>query len=155
MPNWIEGTLKLRGKTNDMRRFFKTAIQPCACFGKEPYKQEDFIEFDFNEEWNVVHIKEDAYIEGTQRAFINNDCYAEFEDDEDTVCVPIRQAWAFVPKNWQDISKKFNLDIRLYGFERGMEFCQEVEVIDGEITIDREIKYDDWEWECPMPILGG
>ena len=101
MPNWIEGTLKLRGKTKDLRRFFKTAIQPCACFGKEPYKQEDFIEFDFHEDWAEVHIKEDAYIEGTQRAFINDECYAEFEDDEDTVCIPIRQAWAWKAKNDQ------------------------------------------------------
>jgi hypothetical protein len=36
-----------------------------------------------------------------------------------------------------------------------MEFCQEVEIIGGEVIFDNTIKYDDWKWECPMPNLGG
>lgn len=36
-----------------------------------------------------------------------------------------------------------------------MEFAQEVEILRGELVKDEEIKYDDWEWECPMAYLGG
>lgn len=158
MPNWIEGALKLRGKNENLKMFFNVAIQPCVSFNPERQKREDFISCDYGHkegEWNLVSIKKDAWIEGTQRAFVNEDCYIEWDDEYPTLCIPIRQAWAFVPENWRDISAKYNVDVRLYGFECGMEFCQEVEVIDGEITINNEIKYDDWKWECPMPRLGG
>lgn len=47
------------------------------------------------------------------------------------------------------------MDIRLYGFERGMEFNQEVIIENGEIVKDEEIKFDDYDWECVMPHLGG
>lgn len=159
MPNWIEGTLKLRGKVDDLRRFFDTAIQPCTISNTnpEPQKREAFIVCTYNDQYNEIEMKEDAYIEGTRRAFVNDNCYVYFEDDNEnvTVCFPIRQAWAFVTENWKELSKKYNLDIRLYGFERGMEFCQEVEVINGEITIDKVVEYDDWDWECPMSLMGG
>lgn len=155
MPNWIEGTLKLRGESKDLKRFFETAILPCQCFMREPYKREDFIKCDFGDGYNLVEIKEDAWIEGTRRGFVNDECFVAFGDEYETVCIPIRQAWSFTVENWQSIAKKYNLDVRLYGFERGMQFCQEVEIIDGEITIDNEIQYDDWEWECPMPLMGG
>ena len=160
MPNWIEGTLKLRGKSDDIKRFFDNAIQTPSTCNPDRQKRECFISCDCGQEsgeWNSVSIKEDAWIEDTRRAFVNDDCYIDWENvnDDVTVCIPIRQAWDFVAENWKDISKKYNLDVRLYGFECGMEFCQEVEVIDGEITINNEIKYDDWDWECPMPRMGG
>lgn len=154
MPNWIEGTLKLRGNSEDLKRFFDNAIQPCHSYNPNLQKREDFITCRYGE-LNEVIIKEDAWIENTRRAFVNKDCYVYWEKKYETVCIPIRQAWAFVAENWQEISEQYNLDVRLYGFECGMEFCQEVEIIDGEITINDEIRYDDWDWECPMPRMGG
>lgn len=38
---------------------------------------------------------------------------------------------------------------------RGMQFSQEIEIVNGELTKEVEIKYDDWTWECPMPNMGG
>nr|DAL93830.1 MAG TPA: hypothetical protein [Caudoviricetes sp.] len=37
----------------------------------------------------------------------------------------------------------------------GMEFCQNVIVEHGKIVKDEEIIYNDYEWECPFPNLGG
>ena len=31
MPNWIEGTMKLRGKRQDIRRFFLEGLEPSNC----------------------------------------------------------------------------------------------------------------------------
>lgn len=45
--------------------------------------------------------------------------------------------------------------MRLYGFERGEEFEKEIEVIDGKVTLNHEITYDDYRWESKMPFLGG
>jgi hypothetical protein len=36
-----------------------------------------------------------------------------------------------------------------------MEFNQEIEIIKGETTINREIEFEDYCWECPDPMLGG
>lgn len=45
--------------------------------------------------------------------------------------------------------------MHIFGFEMGMEFTQEVEIIDGEITIDKETTYDDYALEVPFEKLGG
>lgn len=155
MPNWIEGTLKLRGKRADLEKFFETAIHPSSNFREEKPPREKFITSRYEEDYTVFDIAKNAWIEGTRRAFINDDCVTEIEDEEAIVCLPIRQAWSFDTDNWKDISKKYNLDVRLFGFEMGMQFCQEIEVINGTVTIDKDITYDDWNWECPMPLMGG
>ena len=36
-----------------------------------------------------------------------------------------------------------------------MEFNQYIEIVDGKITHDDEIKFNDYMWECPNPELGG
>jgi hypothetical protein len=155
MPNWIEGTLKLRGRSGDLKAFFDDAILPCASRNNKLLDKEDFITFSFDDGWYAVNIKKDAWIKGTHRAFVTNDCEIDVEDEFATVCLPIRQAWSFNVDDWKDISTIYNLDVRLYGFEQGMEFCQEIEVLDGRVTMDKKITYDDWKWECPMPEMGG
>ena len=160
MPNWIEGSLKLRGSSENLKRFFTEMIQPSTSYGEEAAKKEDFISCDFpdnNDDSNSVEIRHDAWIKGTRRAFVNDDCWVVFDNDDrkHTVCLPIRQAWAFDADSWCGISAECGIDIRLYGIECGMQFCQEIEIIDGELVSNREIKYDDWEWECPLPFMGG
>lgn len=154
MPNWIEGTLKLRGKSEDLKKFFDNAIKPCFSFNPEYQKREDFIVCHYAE-YNEVEIKKDAWIEDARRAFVSQNCYIFWDQTYATVCIPVKQAWEFTAANWQKISQKYNLDVRLYGFEQGMEICQEIEIIGGEITFNHDIKYDDWDWECPMPRMGG
>lgn len=45
--------------------------------------------------------------------------------------------------------------MRIYAFEKGMGFNQEIEITDGKITIDKYIKFNNYQWECPMPDIGG
>lgn len=166
MPNWIEGSLKLRGNSEDLKRFFKEGVDcpaEAGCiFGdhKSEIKSiSDYIECNFYDGYNIVIIKNEPHIKNTRRAFIQ-DCLVEWGDAYATVCMSIKQAWAFIcaeydRKNWEEISAQYHLDIRMYGFECGMEFCEEVEIIKGKLVKDNVIKYDDWAWECPMPMLGG
>lgn len=154
MPNWIEGTLKLRGLQEKIERFFREGLEPSgwAFFSdKEPKTIDDFVKY--NADLNEFIFTNEPHIKGTRRAFIQ-DCNT-YTDEGYIVCVPIKQAWGFDAEEFSKISKQFDIDIRLYGFEMGMEFCQEIEIIKGEITIDNEISYDDWMWECPMPLMGG
>lgn len=37
----------------------------------------------------------------------------------------------------------------------GNAFNQELEIIKGELTLDKCIEFKNYIWECPMPYLGG
>ena len=156
MPNWIEGTLKLRGKRVDIIRFFREGLEPPTPIDSEnqvtDYSDDDVLEFDFKD-W--THIK------GTRRAFIT-DNYAYMDHDEGVICVYVKQAWAFYTgvdsgdqNKWKAISDEYNLDIKLFGIESGMEFIQEMIIIRGRKPIVNEWEYEDWDWECPFPKMGG
>lgn len=157
MPNWIEGTLKLRGEPEQIKQFFREGVKASQLFDEDDpesmVKEEklkcgdSYFEFS-NEPWVI----------GTRRAFITEKYSAWVSGEADYVVVPvsIKQAWGFITENWQEIAKKYKLDIRLQGFECGMRFAQDIIIkSDGTVEKDEEIKYDDWDWECPMPNLGG
>ena len=159
MPNWIEGTLKLRGKQEDMRRFFREGLQPSNWPKPEDRvgqiidrSAENELYFEFNREPHIV---------GTRRAFITDES-AHMSEESGVVCVNVKQAWAFYSgsesndlKAWKGISDKYNVDIKLYGIERGMEFTQEIIILRGEKPIVNERQYEDWDWDCPFPNMGG
>ena len=159
MPNWIKGTMKLRGKREDIYRFFKNGLNPSNWPKPEDRENqvidesgENYLEFSF---CNEPHIAE------TRRAFITDD-NVFMKDDEGTVCIDVKQAWAFDAghesndlETWKNISKKYNIDIRLFGIECGMQFTQEIIIVRGRKAIVNEWQYEDWDWECPFPNMGG
>ena len=159
MPNWIEGTMKLRGKREDIYRFFKEGLNPSSWAG-EIRKIEDQV-FDYGgEDYLDISFKNQPHIARTRRAFITGD-NVFMEDDEGIVCVNVKQAWAFSVKGeedleiWKNISKKYNIDIRLFDIECGMQFTQEIIIVRGREAIINERQYEDWDWECPFPNMGG
>ena len=92
MPNWIEGTMKLRGKREDITRFFREGLEPSNWPKPEDRENQvvengddDYLDFSFLNEPHIV---------GTRRAFIT-DSGVDMEDDEGVVCVDVKQAWAF------------------------------------------------------------
>lgn len=149
MPNWCEGTLKVRGKQKDIKRFVLEGLKPVGFFGneKEPLAMDDV----------CVSSKNDCWIKGTHRGFVVDlDVYFDDEDeDKITHCFETRFAWAIEAKPLAEISKKYSVDLKIYAFERGMEFNQDIEIIDGEIVKDEEIQFDDYQWECVCPTMGG
>lgn len=166
MPNWADGVLKIRGKKENIIRFAKECIT-----GINGWKVQNIdttnatYELGKNEDFNVVLTDDiliikgtmDTHIEGTRRMFIQDKKIEWWFKDTDVeiFTVSVQQAWGISAKNLQDLSKKYDLDFRIYAFEKGMEFNQEIEVIKGEITINREIEFDDYNWECINPKLGG
>ena len=151
MPNWIEGTLKLRGSAEDLIRFFEEGFENPAA------EKTDYSD-------SIMFLVEDfAYIKGSRRAFALETFEFEIFNDRDQkriALIPIRQAWSFTPyqgaeQRWIDLAKEYNLDVRLQGFERGIEFYQDVEIVNGELVRNDCITYEDWDWDCPMPRMGG
>ncbi len=164
MPNWCEGVLKVRGTKEKILEFLKNGIAYCDYrydFKDNGKCEEIKVPRDcpFKEdEWEII-IKNTRglWIKDTRRMFITSDTIENYWNDSETeiICLDVKQAWAIVSENLQELSKTYGLDFRIFATEMGMEFCQLVEVIGGKITRDEEIKFDDFNWEAPDNRLGG
>lgn len=168
MPNWCEGTLKVRGKIENIRSWVKENI---TCYKNEWVKTADgkveplYSEIEnsvvdvypeFEDEF-TVEIKYLAHIKSTRRHFIlkgDYNCIAN-ENGIAVLVLEFQSAWAIDTEPFTEMSKQYNVDFRIYGCECGMQFNQEVIIECGELIKNEEIKFDDYEWECPFPHLGG
>ena len=149
MPNWAEGSLKLRGKKDNIAQALKYMF--CTADNVE-------IEEDLEIGWfELTTTAPYFYINGTRRAFTQNNKLSFWLDDDYLVIEinDFNQAWTVVPNNYQEISSKFDVDIKIFTFECGMEFTQEIEISKGEIIKDVCQEYDDYQWEVPFSNLGG
>lgn len=177
MPNWIEGTMKLRGKQEDIKRFFYEGIN----LYKRNWENNEDVVID-KSEWfkddsdkdegdlDIVFTCKDyqePHVEGTRRMFIMSK-QIRMSSEEGICCFNIRQAWSFLGsishddgQRLVDLADKYNVDIRLFGINSGSEFCQEVIVHHKKSETEKgfymeSIKnYEDWDWECPFPDMGG
>lgn len=148
MPNWAEGSLKLRGRSENIASALKQMLL------NDTVTLED--------EWDGTLLKFNNtapyfYINETRRAFIEQEQIEVWLEDE--FCIVelnnFKQAWSAIPENYQEISSKFDVDIKIFTFECGMEFTQEIEISKGEIIKDLCYEYDNYQWEVPFSNLGG
>lgn len=150
MPNWAEGTIKLRGKADNITSALKYMLaEDKGVTVEEKYDGQVLVFKSANSYF---------YINGTRRAFIKGDTIEIWLYDD----LPIieiqdfKQAWAAIAENYQEISSKFDVDIKIFTFEMGMEFTQEIEISKGDIV--KDICNDDfsnYSWDVPFSNLGG
>ena len=174
MPNWAKGYLRVRGRTADILDFIEnemiyTAEVYVGSYGvistgitidRSSYDGELDIPISkavFGNEAEKACLPA-IYIKGTRRYFIRHDIYACLNglDEISTLAVSgFEAAWGVDVKPYREISEKYNLEIKIDVYERGMQFSQHIHVKDGWILLDEERTYDDWEWDCPCPDFGG
>lgn len=151
MPNWCEGCLKVRGKAANVKKFVLEGLQPVDFFGNALPKLE-------LSDLGEVDTDKDCWIEGTTRGFVEN-LYADFsfvEDDETfTATLDAKFAWAADAEELLASCKKYSVNMKLYAFEKGMGFNQDILIVDGEIRRDCRIEFEDYNWECICPTVGG
>lgn len=146
MPNWCEGTLKVRGTMENVRRFMVEGINwaPSELVVKD---YDDELEFSTHDTcWR--------WIKGTSRHFIVADEDMYFIEGH-TLFLRLNAAWCVSAADLQTVCQTYGVDMKVEAYERGMEFGQIVEIVGGEIIRDEDIKYPDYEWDCPCPTLGG
>lgn len=152
MPNWCEGTLRVRGKIEDLKRFILEGLEPVTYFGNT-LESLCFNEFD------VCESDHDCYIKGTYRGFVENLCvYLDSDDPADTVktiALDTRFAWGITAEELRVICSEYGVDMRIFAFEKGMQFNLDIEIVGGEITKNENIEFDDYEWDCICPEKGG
>lgn len=170
MPNWCEGSMKLRGKPANILRFVKEGLDlycgdDAHLVDKSVWlnvlEGEDYVQIDFLDKNIPPH--ESIHINGTRRAFIRSDehNYIYFRTLPEVVIVPfaIKQAWGYDYGEFRKIAKTYEIDIRLYGIECGSGYVEDVEILDNGDTINDLSpvyeNYNDYEWNCPFPWIGG
>ena len=168
MPNWAEGSLKIRGPIKNIKRFLDEGIRKkeLNIFGKETEKNA-VVFTDFSDETSIEYeycFMSVSYIEHTMRAFVDPDIIrytkyvnlsGESEKDIDTIVLPFKQAWSAKDEDFKKISKDYEIDIAIHTFENGEEFEQDILIIGGKIIRSATITYDDFKFESNMPMLGG
>ncbi len=148
MPNWCEGQLKIRGKLKDVKRFL---IE--ACGGTK--RQSDT----FGE---IITIKSWAWVKDTHRGFISEFTEIYTENYEawtlPVITLAYSQAWNIHTNELVELSKKYEVDLKIYAFEQGMCFNRDIEICGGKVVTDDEINFEsgeDYEWRCICPGMGG
>lgn len=146
MPNWCEGTLKVRGTLESVRRFMEEGIA---------WPQSGLVVKDYNGELEFSSSsKGEQWIKGTECHFITCDEYMYFYEGH-TLFLHFKAAWNVSASDLKTVCQTYGIDMKVQAFERGMQFSQLVEIVGGEVVKDEYIDYDDYDWDCPCPTLGG
>ena len=164
MPNWCKGNLKIRGRKENIIKFLEegTSLLDGLWEPKEIKPEIEINDCDEIEIKNLDKLKgiDHLYIKGTHRNFIvpvENEIYIyDIDEKEQIICLEnFKAAWGIDADALRVISDRYDIDIKIYAFEAGMEFNQDIEIIKGKIIKDDEIKFENYQWECIEPNLGG
>ena len=157
MPNWVEGNIRIRGKAQDIVRFIKENM--VYALGDDVHAP--VIEYD--ESCKELYVRkpddckwEELWFEGV-RNYVTGYIYGYFDNDDFSVLIMdnFHAAWSVEPEKYMEWSKQYGIDFRIYGFEQGMQFGQDIVIENGDLTKAEIMKYNDWDWECPHPNWGG
>lgn len=162
MPNWCEGMLKIRGKQEKVLDLLAENLQVWKRnIVNEPKfdirEEIDKEAIKINREDGCVYVGKLAYIKGTHRNFVEPNDIGVNEDKNGNTCIAIEMkgAWDILSDSYIDLSKQYNVDIKIEAFEQGMKFSRYILIEKGELKEDKKIEYDDYVWDCVMPNLGG
>lgn len=149
MANFAEGTIKLKGRAENIKSALKYMFKAVGNVTIEEDTDGELITFTSSDSY--------FYINGTKRAFIDSKSF-EIHLDDDFLIIELNdfmQAWHAIPEDYIEISKKFNVDIKIFTFEQGLEFTQEIEISKGKILKNTVLKYGNYRWEVAFSNLGG
>lgn len=160
MPNWAEGYIKIRGKKENIKSFIENNIINFLDFHAT---QEQYFEIEWEDEDYIRYGLESAeehemsWLKDSRRHFIvGNEIHIyNSENDEYISAMKVKAAWSVDIDYISEVSEIYDIDIKIYSFEKGMEFNQNIEVHKGEIIKNKKIKFKDYKWECICPTLGG
>lgn len=159
MPNWCCGTLKVRGMKENVINFLTKGLIAVDYIGNDVKESKFYI--DEYEDINYIPSKSLScfWIEGTRRGFVYpKEYYFNYynkEKNEVIVCLDTKFAWTIHVEQLLEISKKYDIDLKIYAFEGGMEFNLDIEVSKGKVIKSEVIEFDNYAWECTNPMIGG
>lgn len=153
MHNWCEGKLKVYGSKENLTRFLIEGCVPIDtnCMGI----REGILCPDDHGDFDYVGV---CYIEGTSGGFIDsvhtNMTYYDM-DVKFIMVFDARFSWNINAAELLKLCKKYDVDMRIFAFEKRQEFNRNIIIVDKDIKKDRTITFKDYDWECIDPTMGG
>lgn len=159
MRNWVEGKLKIRGDKKDIKRFLEEELEEVIYKNKSSKNKVKAKKFKYDnfriESTNVMSVFKFT----DTRNYLSETKISTFGCGEskgkDVLVVGFEAATIINPIHFEGASIEYDLDFKIYGFEQGGEFNQDIEVVNGKIVKDELIEFDDYVWECIDPTIGG
>lgn len=159
MRNWVEGKLKIRGDKKDIKRFLEEELEEVIYKNKSSKNKVKAKKFKYDnfriEATNVMSVFKFT----DTRNYLSETKISTFGCGEskgkDVLVVGFEAAWLIDAEYFSEMSKKYDIDFKIYAFEQGKEFNQNLEVVKGKIIKDEVIEFDDYVWECIDPTIGG
>lgn len=159
MPNWCEGMLKIRGKQEDVFNLLADNLQvwKVVTIRNDMREELDKEAIEIDREDETIYVEKTAHIKGTRRNFVEPNEINVWKRKDGNACIAVKfkAAWGVESEPYIELSKAYNVDIKIEAFERGMEFSRYILIENGNLKEDKETEYDDYVWECVMPNLGG
>lgn len=153
MPNWSKGSLRIRGKGADIVKFITEGI----CNSQNYIENKDTYFSFYTEKDNPL------YINKSDRCFVEHAyVYIEQSDMENTKSVALAScasAWNWELKDIMEICNTYHIDVAITAYEQGQEFRQDIMVVYNngtpKVLKNHYTEFDDYNWECESPCLGG
>lgn len=155
MPNWCQGTLKVRGEYDKLKAFLENALNECAYVGEPP--EGPLLEVEEMSEYVYVTLRRMAHLKDTSRGFVeeDTDILLEKKAGKQIIFLDAQFAWDIKTEELQWLSQEFGVDLKITAFEQGAQFERDIEIVQGFISLDSVKEYQDYEWMCPCPTMGG
>lgn len=155
MPNWCQGTLKVRGEYDKLKTFLENALEECSYYGNPP--EGPLLEVEEPPEYADITLHRMAYLKASSRGFIKDGAsfLLEKKAGKQIIFLEAQFAWDIKTEELQWLSQEYGVDLKITAFERGMQFERDVEIVQGFIVLDSTKEYQDYAWMCPCPTVGG
>lgn len=150
MANWCEGYVKFRGKIEDLKYFIDMEFEQ-----SDPYITYNELSPCMKEKKTFLKSLKRVYANGADIADANYEVFSN-DDGIGIFAIKLNHAWFVERQGYNELAKKYNLDIRGKCYECGCEFVEEFEINNrGEDIFYKVHKFNDYTWECECPTLGG
>ena len=160
MPNWCEGIFRARGELGNIKRFIEEGLgavegDSLEVIGEERYEEDIAMDYEIKTEHGLVWLKD------THRHFLD---FSDWDyltvywnnKREAQIVAQFQAAWDINEMDISKISKEYGIAIKVNGFERGIEFEHSVETTANGMVKESVVKrYENYGWDCAMPLLGG
>lgn len=155
MPNWCQGTLKVRGEYDKLKAFLENALKECRYYGNPP--EGSLLEVAETPDYADITLRRMARLKDTSRGFVeeDTDILLEKKAGKQIIFLAAQFAWDIKTEELQHLSQKYGVDLKITAFEQCMQFERDIEIVQGFIVLDSTKKYQDYEWMCPCPTVGG
>ena len=155
MPNWCQGTLKVRGEYDNLKAFLENALEECGYYGNPP--EGPLLEVEEMPEYVDITLCRMAHLKDTSRGFVEESTYIflEKKDGKQIIFLAAQFAWDIKTEELQRLSQEYDVDLKITAFEQGGQFERDVEIVQGFTVLDSAKQYQDYEWMCPCPTVGG